>query len=79
VARWKRSTKRAVIDELMGHSGGARDGSPMGLNYRHTTPEMLAGVVEAVDKRLAIALDVGQVWPNQSEAPDGNAEVGARW
>ncbi len=65
-----------VIDELMGHSGGARDGSPMGRTYRHTTPEMLARVVEAVEKRLAIALDVTQVWPDQSGEPDGNREAG---
>jgi integrase len=53
-----------VIDELMGHSAGPRhEGSPMGRVYRHTTPEMLARVVAAVEDRLAIAFDVAQVSP----------------
>jgi Phage integrase family len=56
-----------VIDELMGHSGGARDGSPMGRTYRHTTPEMLSRVVEAVEKRLGIALDVPRCGPTSPE------------
>lgn len=60
----------------MGHSGGARHGSPMGGTYRHTTPEMLTRAVEAIEKRSAIALDVAQVWPKQSGAPNGNAEAG---
>ncbi len=39
-----------VIDELMGHSAGPQhEGSPMGKVYRHTTPEMLARVVAAVE------------------------------
>ncbi|HZD02083.1 MAG TPA: hypothetical protein VFA46_18410 [Actinomycetes bacterium] len=28
-----------VIDELIGHAGGRRDGSPMGRTYRHTTSD----------------------------------------
>jgi integrase len=48
-----------VIDELMGHAGGHRDGregSAIGLRYRHTTPEMEARVVAAIEQRLAISL-----------------------
>jgi hypothetical protein len=58
-----------VIDELMGHSAGPRhEGSPMGKVYRHTTPEMLARVVTSVEERLAVALDVPQVCPNDPRA-----------
>jgi integrase len=40
-----------VIDELMGHASGhrgGREGSAIGLRYRHTTPEMEARVVAAI-------------------------------
>jgi integrase len=49
-----------VIDELMGHAGGHRggDGSAIGLRYRHTTLEMEARVVAAIEQRLAISLAV---------------------
>jgi integrase len=49
-----------VIDELMGHAGnrGSRDGSAIGLRYRHTTPEMEARVVAAIEQRLATSLSV---------------------
>jgi integrase len=49
-----------VIDELMGHAGGHRggDGSAIGLRYRHTTQEMEARVVAAIEQRLAISLVV---------------------
>ena len=50
-----------VIDELMGHAGGhrsGRDGSVIGLRYRHTTPEMEARVVAAIEQRLATSLAV---------------------
>ena len=50
-----------VIDELMGHAGGhrgGRDSSAIGLRYRHTTPEMEARVVTAIEQRLAISLAV---------------------
>jgi integrase len=50
-----------VIDELMGHAGGhrgGREGSAIGLRYRHTTPEMEARVVAAIEQRLAISLAV---------------------
>jgi Phage integrase family len=47
-----------VIDELMGHAGGHRggQGSAIGLRYRHTTPEMEARVVAAIEQRLATSL-----------------------
>src|SRR5215204_7789999 len=48
-----------VIDELMGHAGGhrsGREGSAIGLRYRHTTPEMEARVVAAIEQRLATSL-----------------------
>lgn len=48
-----------VIDELMGHaSGQRRDGSSTGPRYRHTTPEMEARAVSAIEQRLAVALAV---------------------
>ena len=52
-----------VIDELMGHEASGRGqqrGSAMGAHYRHTTPEMAARVVEAVQQRLAIVLEVAE-------------------
>jgi len=56
-----------VIDELMGHSGGEREGSPMARTYRHTTPEMLARVVAAIEERLTLALGVAQMWPEDGQ------------
>jgi integrase len=49
-----------VIDELMGHAGGHRDGkgSAIGLRYRHTTPEMEERVVAAIEQRLETSLVV---------------------
>ena len=50
-----------VIDELMGHAGGhrgSREGGTIGLRYRHTTPEMEARMVAAIEQRLAISLTV---------------------
>jgi hypothetical protein len=49
-----------VIDELMGHAGGQHggEGSAIGLRYRHTTPEMEARVVAAIEQRLATSLTV---------------------
>jgi integrase len=53
-----------VIDELMGHEasgrGGHHRGSTMGAHYRHTTPEMAARVVEALQQRLAVVLQVAE-------------------
>jgi integrase len=49
-----------VIDELMGHEAtgrtGQQRGSAMGTHYRHTTPEMAARVVDALQQRLRIVL-----------------------
>jgi integrase len=66
-----------VIDELMGHSGAARDGSPMGRVDRHTTPEMRARAAKAIEDRLAVALRVAQMWPDALEAgrPNDTAEA----
>jgi integrase len=51
-----------VIDELMGHEGAGRGGqqrgSAMGAHYRHTTPEMAARVIAAVQQRLTVVLQV---------------------
>jgi integrase len=58
-----------VIDELMGHAGGpgGRDSSPIGVRYRHTTPEMEARAVAAIEERLAIALTGSGVRATSSE------------
>jgi hypothetical protein len=49
-----------VIDELMGHQASGRSGrhqaSAIGAHYRHTTPEMAARVVAAVEERLVVVL-----------------------
>jgi Phage integrase family len=49
-----------VIDELMGHQASGRagrhPGSAIGAYYRHTTPEMAARVVAAVEERLVVVL-----------------------
>jgi hypothetical protein len=49
-----------VIDELMGHEaigrGAQQLGSAMGTHSRHTTPEMAARVVTAIQVRLAIVV-----------------------
>jgi hypothetical protein len=54
-----------VIDELMGHQassrGGHLRGSVIGAYYRHTTPEMAARVVEAVQQRLTVVLGVAEL------------------
>jgi hypothetical protein len=50
-----------VIDELMGHAGGhrgGREGSAVGLRYRHTTPQMEVRVVAAIEQRLTTSLAV---------------------
>ena len=53
-----------VIDELMGHQassrGGHLRGSAIGAHYRHTTPEMAARVVEAIQQRLTVVLGVAE-------------------
>jgi hypothetical protein len=62
-----------MIDELMGHQASSRGrlgGSAIGAHYRHTTPEMAARVVDAIQQRLTVALHVAE-WalerhPNRS-------------
>ena len=53
-----------VIDELMGHQrshhGELEGGSRIGARYRHTTPEMAARVVQALDRRLTLTLQVAE-------------------
>jgi hypothetical protein len=53
-----------VIDELMGHEATGRSGrslgSAMGAHYRHTTPEMAARVIAAIEARLAVVLSVAE-------------------
>jgi integrase len=63
-----------VIDELMGHQASSRSGqqrgSAMGAHYRHTTPEMAARAVEAIQQRLTVVLGVAELaverHPNRS-------------
>jgi integrase len=52
-----------VIDELMGHEATSRSGqrgSAMGAHYRHTTPDMAARTVEAIQQRLTVVLQVAE-------------------
>jgi integrase len=63
-----------VIDELMGHEAtgrtGQHRGSAMGARYRHTTPEMATRVIDAIQQRLTIVLqmaeDLTERHPNRS-------------
>jgi hypothetical protein len=48
----------------------------VGRPYRHTTPEMMARVVAAVEDRLAIAFGVSQMWPNDAQAGRPNGRRG---
>jgi hypothetical protein len=54
-----------VIDELMGHDAtgrrGQQRGSAMGAHYRHTTPEMAARAVDAIQQRLTVVLGVAEL------------------
>jgi integrase len=56
-----------VIDELMGHEAtgrsGQQRGSAIGAHYRHTTPEMAAQVVDAIQQRLAVVVKVAEQDP----------------
>jgi len=58
-----------VIDELMGHQASGRSGrhqaSAIGAHYRHTTPEMAARVVAAIEERLVVVLATAEAAPNQ--------------
>jgi integrase len=53
-----------VIDELMGHQrsrhGELDGGSRIGARYRHTTADLAARVVDAIQARLAIVLQVAE-------------------
>ena len=66
-----------VIDELMGHTGGRRNGgaggSPMGRVYRETTPAMLARVTAALDERIGRAMGVAR-----SPLRDAEGSAGAQ-
>jgi integrase len=55
-----------VIDEVMGHEAatsraGQQRGSAMGAHYRHTTPEMAARAVDAIQQRLTVVLGVAEL------------------
>ena len=58
-----------VIDELMGHQASGRTGrypgSAIGAHYRHTTPEMAARVVAAVEERLVVVLATAEAAVDQ--------------
>jgi integrase len=60
-----------VIDELMGHRAGGRgqvDAATVGAHYRHTTPDMLGRVIEAVETYLRTALaSVPQACPKPTQ------------
>jgi hypothetical protein len=64
-----------VIDELMGHTSGRRNGgasgSPMGKVYRETTPTMLARVTAALDERIDRAMAVAGNLPRNPEGWTG--------
>jgi integrase len=53
-----------VIDELMGHEPSRRSdlgsGSRIGARYRHTTADMAARVIDAVEARLEVVLRVAE-------------------
>ena len=58
-----------VIDELMGHQASGRSGrhrgSAIGAHYRHTTPEMAARVIAAVEERLVVVLATAEATRDQ--------------
>jgi integrase len=52
-----------VSDELMGHEASGRGqhrGSAMGAHYRHTTQEMATRVIDAMEQRLTVVLQVAE-------------------
>ena len=61
-----------MIDELMGRQHSRRGeldgGSRIGARYRHTTQEMAARIIQAVDLRLALVLQVAQAITQQNRA-----------
>jgi len=54
----------------MGHQASGRSGrqqaSAIGAHYQHTTPEMAARVVTAVEQRLVIVLATAEAAPRSS-------------
>jgi Phage integrase family len=58
-----------IIDELMGHQpsgrSGRHPGSAIGAHYRHTTPELAARVVAAVEERLVVVLATAEAAVDQ--------------
>ncbi|HEV8166412.1 MAG TPA: tyrosine-type recombinase/integrase [Actinomycetota bacterium] len=78
-----------VIDELMGHAQSGRTrgerGSVVGRRYRHTTPEMAARAVAAIEARLEVVLAVAarllpesDIPDNRARGPDGTAQAELR-
>ena len=64
-----------VIDELMGHQrsrrGELEGGSRIGARYRHT-PQMTALVIQALDTRLTLTLQVAEaITPAELDQSDG--------
>jgi hypothetical protein len=51
------SSKELMAAELVADADGD---SHMGAHYRHTTPEMAARAVDAIEQRLTVVLQVGQ-------------------
>jgi hypothetical protein len=74
-ARWllDAGTPAGLFDALWGHDATGRSGqhgSAMGAHYRHTTPEMAARVIDALQERLTIVLRAAdespEKYPNRS-------------
>jgi hypothetical protein len=51
---WRFLTR--VVSPIACHSAGRHQASAIGAHYRHTTPDMAARVVTAVEQRLVIVL-----------------------
>ena len=66
-----------VIDELMGHAQSGQlwgeRGSVVGRRHRHTTPEMAARAVAAIEARLDVVLGVAARLLPESNIPDSRA------
>jgi hypothetical protein len=51
--------------------GELEGGSRIGARYRHTTPEMATRVIQALDRRLTLALKVAEeITPAESDRSD---------
>jgi hypothetical protein len=65
----------------MGHQrsrrGELEGGSRIGARYRHTTPEMAAWVFQALDRRLALVLQVAEaiIQPSWTRAIGSSSEA----